>query len=218
LIDEIGQHVLVTACEEAAHWIDAVGSVAPAVSVNVAPRQLLDPLLPDRVESLLDQCGLEPNRLILEITEGALMRDPVAATIGLRRLSDLGVQLAVDDFGTGYSSLAYLQQFPIDLLKIDGSFVSDILSRSGSLLVRAIVQIAHTLGLTPVAEGVESAAQADALAACGCDLVQGYHLGRPVDTESTRTLILAYASDRASRAAPPAEPAPTGQGVVGARR
>ena len=87
-----------------------------------------------------------PARLILEITEGALMKDPAAATIGLRRLSDLGVRLAVDDFGTGYSSLAYLQQFPIDLLKIDGSFVSDILSRSGSLLVRAIVQIAHTLG------------------------------------------------------------------------
>ena len=92
------------------------------------------------------------------------MKDPAAATIGLRRLSDLGVRLAVDDFGTGYSSLAYLQQFPIDLLKIDGSFVSDILSRSGSLLVRAIVQIAHTLGLVPVAEGVESAAQSEALA------------------------------------------------------
>ena len=107
------------------------------------------------------------------------MKDPAAATIGLRRLSDLGVRLAVDDFGTGYSSLAYLQQFPIDLLKIDGSFVSDILTRSGSLLVRAIVQIAHTLGLVPVAEGVESAAQAEALAACGCDLAQGFHLGRP---------------------------------------
>ena len=180
LIDEIGQHVLVTACEEAARWIDAVGRAsAPSISVNVAPRQLLDPRLPDRVESLLDRCGLEPPRLILEITEGALMKDPAAATVGLRRLSDLGVRLAVDDFGTGYSSLAYLQQFPIDLLKIDGSFVSDILTRSGSLLVRAIVQIAHTLGLVPVAEGVESAAQAEALAACGCDLAQGFHLGRP---------------------------------------
>ena len=128
------------------------------------------------------------------------MKDPAAAKVGLRRLSDLGVRLAVDDFGTGYSSLAYLQQFPIDLLKIDGSFVSDILSRSGSLLVRAIVQIAHTLGLTPVAEGLESAAQAEALVACGCDLAQGFHLGRPLDAEATRALIVA-AADRAREAA-----------------
>src|SRR5262249_26314776 len=89
---------------------------------------------------------------------------------------------------TGYSSLAYLQQFPVDMLKIDMSFVNDVLSRSGSLLVRAIVQIAHTLGLTPVAEGVESAAQSDALAACGCDLVQGFHLGRPADANPHRPL------------------------------
>ena len=215
LIDEIGQHVLETACAEAAHWLDAVGNAAPSISVNVAPRQLLDPRLPDRVESLLDHCHLEPHRLILEITEGALMKDPAAATIGLRRLSDLGVRLAVDDFGTGYSSLAYLQQFPIDLLKIDGSFVSDILTRSGSLLVQAIVQIAHTLGLVPVAEGVESAAQLDALAGCGCDLAQGFHLGRPVDATATRALLASTFST-----VPAAQPgrAPSGQGVVGASR
>ena len=117
------------------------------------------------------------------------MKDPVAATSGLERLSRLGVRLAVDDFGTGYSSLAYLQQFPIDLLKIDGSFVNDMLTRSGSLLVRAIVQIAHTLGLVPVAEGVENQAQAEALLECGCDLAQGFHLGRPADAASTRQLI-----------------------------
>jgi len=127
------------------------------------------------------------------------MKDPAAATVGVRRLSELGVRLAVDDFGTGYSSLAYLQQFPVDMLKIDGSFVNDILTRSGSLLVRAIVQIAHTLGLTPIAEGVESAAQSGALAACGCDLVQGFHLGRPADADSTRALVV-------RAAAPPAHP------------
>ena len=216
LIDEIGHHVLVTACEEAARWTGIVGSGdAPAVSVNVAPRQLLDVHLPDRVESLLDRCRLDPPRLILEITEGALMKDPAAATVGLRRLSDLGVRLAVDDFGTGYSSLAYLQQFPIDLLKIDGSFVSDILSRSGSLLVQAIVQISHTLGLVPVAEGVESSAQSEALSACGCDLAQGFHLGRPVDAESTRALLTA---PRLAPAAVTSSPAPSGHGVVGASR
>jgi diguanylate cyclase (GGDEF)-like protein/PAS domain S-box-containing protein len=216
LIDEIGRHVLVTACRQAARWSGVVGrGAAPAVTVNVAPRQLLDPRLPDRVESLLEQCRLDPPRLILEITEGALMKDPVAATVGLRRLSDLGVRLAVDDFGTGYSSLAYLQQFPIDLLKIDGSFVSDILSRSGSLLVRAIVQIAHTLGLVPVAEGVESAAQAEALAACGCDLAQGFHLGRPADAASTTALL---ASSVVASATVGPDPASAGQGAVGASR
>src|SRR4029079_18164043 len=115
LIDEIGEHVLETACQEARRWsCDVPGTHAPAVSVNVSPRQLPDPRLPDRVESLLDRCQLEPHRLILEINEGALMKDPAAATVGLQRLSDLGVRLAVDDFGTGYSSLAYLQQFPVD--------------------------------------------------------------------------------------------------------
>jgi EAL domain-containing protein (putative c-di-GMP-specific phosphodiesterase class I) len=166
-----------------------MGAGAPAVSVNVAPRQLLDVELPDRVEALLERCGLEPARLILEITEGALMKDPIAAGVGLERLSKLGVRLAVDDFGTGYSSLAYLQQFPIDLLKIDRSFVNDVLTKSGSLLVQAIVQISHTLGLVPVAEGVESQAQADALVAFGCDLAQGFHLGRPADAKVTGELL-----------------------------
>jgi predicted signal transduction protein with EAL and GGDEF domain len=189
LIDEIGRHVLITACEEARRWGLEMGSDAPAVSINVAPRQLLDVQLPDRVEELLERCALEPARLILEITEGALMKDPIAAGVGLERLSKLGVRLAVDDFGTGYSSLAYLQQFPIDLLKIDRSFVNDVLTKSGSLLVQAIVQISHTLGLIPVAEGVESQAQADALVAFGCDLAQGFHLGRPADAAATGELL-----------------------------
>jgi Amt family ammonium transporter len=203
LIDEIGQHVLVAACAEARRWSLEMGATAPAVSVNVAPRQLLDPRLPDRVEALLDRCGLEADRLVLEITEGALMKDPEAAGVGLQRLSELGVRLAVDDFGTGYSSLAYLQQFPIDLLKIDRSFVNDMLTRSGSLLVQAIVQIAHTLGLVPVAEGVESQAQADALTEVGCDLAQGFHLGRPADAEATWELLR-----------PAAEPLPVGHGAL----
>ncbi|HTK16192.1 MAG TPA: EAL domain-containing protein [Acidimicrobiia bacterium] len=207
LIDEIGQHVLISACEEARRWGLEIGTGAPAVSVNVAPRQLLDVQLPDRVEALLERCALEPARLILEITEGALMKDPVAAGVGLERLSKLGVRLAVDDFGTGYSSLAYLQQFPIDLLKIDRSFVNDVLTKSGSLLVQAIVQISHTLGLVPVAEGVESQAQADALVEFGCDLAQGFHLGRPADASATGELL------RRSMAAPA-----VGQGVLEASR
>jgi diguanylate cyclase (GGDEF)-like protein/PAS domain S-box-containing protein len=189
LIDEIGNFVLLTACEEASRWTDEVGkAAAPAISVNVSPRQLLDADLAERVEGLLQRCGLEPAQLILEITEGALIKDPAAAAAKLRSLSRLGIRLAVDDFGTGYSSLAYLQQFPIDMLKIDRSFVNDML-RPESSLAEAIVQISHTLGLVPIAEGVENQAQADALAALGCDLAQGFHLGRPSDAVAARALL-----------------------------
>jgi diguanylate cyclase (GGDEF)-like protein/PAS domain S-box-containing protein len=189
LIDEIGNHVLSTACQEASRWSYEVRSaIAPAITVNVSPRQLLDADLPQRVDALLHRCGLDPRRLILEITEGALIKDPAAAAAKLRSLSELGVRLAVDDFGTGYSSLAYLQQFPIDMLKIDRSFVNDI-TKPGSSLAAAVVQISHTLGLVPIAEGVESQEQADALGDLGCDLAQGFHLGRPVDAAAARALI-----------------------------
>ena len=128
--------------------------------------------------------------MILEITEGALIKDPDAAAEKLHCLSRLGVRLAVDDFGTGYSSLAYLQQFPIDMLKIDRSFVNDM-TRPQSSLAAAIIQISHTLGLIPIAEGVENQAQANALAELGCDLAQGFHLGRPADAAATRALLIA---------------------------
>jgi EAL domain-containing protein (putative c-di-GMP-specific phosphodiesterase class I) len=204
LIDEIGNHVLLTACEEASRWSRALrGARAPAITVNVSPRQLLDADLPERVAALLDRCGLDPARLILEITEGALIKDPDAAAAKLESLSRLGVRLAVDDFGTGYSSLAYLQQFPIDMLKIDRSFVNDMIvdeassnsrpTKDGSppgSLAAAIVQISHTLGLVPIAEGVETQAQADALSALGCELAQGFHLGRPADANATLDLVL----------------------------
>jgi EAL domain-containing protein (putative c-di-GMP-specific phosphodiesterase class I) len=168
--------------------VHALGDGAPAVTVNMSPRQLLDADLPARVGMLLRRCALEPSRLILEITEHALIKDPDAAAAQLQRLSRLGVRLAVDDFGTGYSSLAYLQQFPIDMLKIDRSFVSDM-ARSGSSLAAAIVQIAHTLGLVPIAEGVETDAQVAALRDLGCDLAQGFLLGRPLDADATRELL-----------------------------
>ena len=195
LIDEIGNHVLSTACSEASRWAELVGGdVAPAVSVNLSPRQLGDLMLPDRVAAVLRHSAMSPDRLILEITEGALMKDPRAATDSLERLRRLGVQLAVDDFGTGYSSLAYLQRFPIDLLKIDGSFIDESLAGSEWSLARAIVQIAHALGLTPIAEGVELPSQAEALRSFGCHLAQGYHLGRPVEADVARELVMSSAA------------------------
>jgi diguanylate cyclase (GGDEF)-like protein/PAS domain S-box-containing protein len=202
LIDEIGNHVLSTACSEASRWAELVGSdVAPAVSVNLSPRQLGDVMLPDRVAAVLRHSAVSPDRLILEITEGALMKDPRAATDSLERLRRLGVQLAVDDFGTGYSSLAYLQRFPIDLLKIDGSFIDESLAGSEWSLARAIVQIAHALGLTPIAEGVELPTQAEALRSFGCHLAQGYHLGRPVEADVARELVVSSAAGLATSCA-----------------
>jgi len=189
LIDEIGEHVLSLACGEARAWSGLAGEAAPSVTVNLSPRQLLDPGLPDRVEQLLTGCGLEPQRLVLEITESALMEDPPRAVASLGRLGDLGVRLAVDDFGTGYSSLSYLQRFPVHLLKVDGAFVDDSLLDHGWSLAEAIVQISHALGLVPIAEGIETRAQAEALASFGCDLGQGYHLGRPMSAEDARRLV-----------------------------
>jgi diguanylate cyclase (GGDEF)-like protein len=190
LIEEIGHHVLVAAIEEAVRWGRQVGAAAPSVSVNLSPRQLLDPALSDRVELALHRSGLPPAQLILEITEGALMEDPVAATESLQRLGRLGVRLAVDDFGTGYSSLAYLQRFPVDVLKIDGSFVDDSLAAGGWSLAGAILQIAQSLELVAIAEGVETEQQAEALRSMGCVLAQGYHLGRPMDAEGARQLVV----------------------------
>ncbi len=189
LIDEIGHHVLRTACAEAFGWLRSAGADAPAVSVNVSPRQLLDPAFPDRVELLLNRCGLPPALLILEITENALMDDPDAALDSLTRLSRLGIRLAVDDFGTGYSSLAYLQHFPVDILKVDKSFVGDLTTGPTPSLAAAIVQISHTLGLVAIAEGIEDPSQRDALASLGCDLGQGYHLGRPMDADAATALV-----------------------------
>ena len=118
------------------------------------------------------------------------MVDPEMAATNLRRLRQLGVRLAVDDFGTGYSSLSYLERFPIDFVKIDGSFVNNMLIRPESSMVEAIVQLSHTLGLVPIAEGVESEAQSRALLSFGCDLAQGYFLAHPLGADALHELLL----------------------------
>jgi diguanylate cyclase (GGDEF)-like protein len=201
LISEVGEFVLQTACAEAVAWQRLVGRhhVGPAVSVNLSPTQLLDLGLADRMIELLDEIGLSPDQLILEITEGAIMHDPGTVAGALDRLRRLGVQLAVDDFGTGYSSLAYLHQFPLHILKIDRAFVSEV-HRDGTTLAHAVVQLAHTLELTPIAEGVESQIEADALIEMGCELAQGFHLGRPVPAADARVLIAATARPAADDA------------------
>lgn len=176
LIVTIGRWVLERACHQAATWQDAhPGDQALRLHVNLSPRQLQDGDLADHVADLLADTGLAPGSLALEITERGLVHNPDTVARQLHALSDIGVHLAIDDFGTGHSSLDYLRRFPIDILKIDKVFVSDIGDRSGpTSLTGAIVDLAHTLDLTVVAEGVERPHHATALRTMGCHLGQGY--------------------------------------------
>jgi diguanylate cyclase (GGDEF)-like protein/PAS domain S-box-containing protein len=182
LIEDIGNLILDQACADLRRW-QVAGIAAPAfsVSVNLAPQQLVGHCLLGEVELALATHGLDPSCLILEITEGAMMRDTHAAIANLTRLRALGIRVAVDDFGTGYSSLAYLQRFPLDILKIDKSFVDGIDGGpEQSALPHAIIRLAQTLHLEPIAEGVERESQQVRLRELGCELAQGYYLAMPV--------------------------------------
>jgi diguanylate cyclase (GGDEF)-like protein/PAS domain S-box-containing protein len=187
LIRELGRQVLLEACTQVRRWQVEHPELEPlTVSVNISPRQLQVDGLVEHITEALTESGLPPSNLVLEITEGAMMHDTEGTIAKLHVLKALGVRLAVDDFGTGYSSLSYLQRFPVDIIKIDQSFVSAIEpavepASSKASLVRAIVSLAQTLGLQAVAEGVETKAQAEILAELGCDLAQGYHFARPMD-------------------------------------
>ena len=184
LISEMGQATLTEACTQARRWQEA-GGQRLGMNVNLSPRQLLDPDIVRHVAETLAVSGLDPADLILEITEQAIIRDPESAARHAKGLAELGLRLAVDDFGTGYSSLLYLQRFPIAVLKIDRSFIEGIeKGPDGASLARAIVRLADSLGLTAIAEGVETAGQACVLREIGCVLAQGFHLGRPADAQT----------------------------------
>jgi len=179
LIVPIGAWVIQEACRQAKRWQDAGWPLR--VGVNLSLRQFQSGDLLEVVEKALRANGLEPRSLELEITESLAMADPTAITATLSALRELGVQLALDDFGTGYSSLAYLRRLPLDRLKIDRSFTHDMEStRDGKVLTGTIISMAHALGLTVIAEGVETAGQQALLAQLDCDEIQGYHLGRPM--------------------------------------
>jgi diguanylate cyclase (GGDEF)-like protein len=191
LVGELGRQVLTKACRDARRWQIAFPSDPPlSVSVNVSPRQLQDDALLGHVTEALEAAGLAPSDLILEVTEGAMMHDVETTIRRLHALKDLGVRLAVDDFGTGYSSLSYLQRFPVDLLKIDRAFVSVLENQADdSSLANAIISLAKTMHLSVVAEGVETAAQARALRAYGCERVQGFFFARPVAAADLERLL-----------------------------
>lgn len=182
LIDLLGTWVLEEACREAVRW-SRNGLPPIKLAVNVSPRQLRGNLL-DAVDQALASSGLEPERLELEITEGTLVQQAEEGMRILKSLRDRGVQLAVDDFGSGYSSLAYLKTLPLNKLKIDRMFVHDLPhSSDDDAIARTIITLAHGLGLTVVAEGVETEEQAHCLRAHACDQVQGYLYGRAVAGE-----------------------------------
>ncbi|MCV2489420.1 EAL domain-containing protein [Geodermatophilus sp. YIM 151500] len=179
LIGPLTTRVLDLALAASAGW-SAVGHDV-AVAVNLSPRSLHDADLVDEVERLLRRHGVPADRLTLEVTESAVMADPARAVGVLHQLRDLGVRLSVDDFGTGYSSLSYLKRLPVQEVKIDRSFITGLGTDGDDLpIVRAIVDMGRHMGLEVVAEGVEDQATEELLAAMGCDLVQGWHLGRPM--------------------------------------
>ncbi|WP_295393422.1 EAL domain-containing protein [uncultured Thiodictyon sp.] len=196
LIHPIGRWVLNQAVAQARDW-QALARVR--VSINIAGPQIAAGDLARNLAAALDQVGLDPGLLEIEVLERCLLRDPDQALAELNRVHDLGVTIALDDFGTGYSSLSYLKRLPVDYLKIDKSFIAHLMSDSGdAAIVRSTISMAHNLGIQVIAEGVETADQLAYLAGAGCDLVQGFLLSRPVAPEviteglaSGRPLILA---------------------------
>jgi EAL domain-containing protein (putative c-di-GMP-specific phosphodiesterase class I) len=174
----------------AAGW-RARGLPLGRVSVNLSARQFQQAGLAQRVRAALEDSGLEPSGLELEITESTVMRDTEQAAEVLRSLKALGIALSIDDFGTGYSSLSYLKLFPLDVLKIDRSFVKDVVEDpNGAAITRAIIALAHGLNLEAVAEGVETPAQVNFLRANGCDEIQGYYFSPPVWPEQLEQMMM----------------------------
>jgi diguanylate cyclase (GGDEF)-like protein len=188
-IIDIGRWVLQQAWADLGAWqTDRTKDLA--VSVNVSAHQLMSAGFADTVAAVLDRASTHPGRLTLEVTESVFVRDGERALFVLNDLKDIGVMLALDDFGTGYSSLGYLRRFPVDTVKIDREFVANLGDDPAShTIVRAVIQLAHGLGMTVVSEGVETAAQHRELAELGCDFCQGYYFARPMTASNLDTLI-----------------------------
>lgn len=189
LILQIGDWALRAACRELKTW-HQMGHTDLSVAVNISSHQFQQPGFVSLVKGLIDETGVSPASLHLELTEGVMLRDSKAIIEVLKQLKDIGVVMALDDFGTGYSSLAYLRRFPIDIIKIDQSFVLDLIANpEAASIVRAIIAMAGSLNMKTVAEGVETKQQLDFLASHGCDVIQGFYLSRALPTDEFITLL-----------------------------
>jgi EAL domain-containing protein (putative c-di-GMP-specific phosphodiesterase class I) len=185
LIIPLGRWVLKEACEKAREWRTRFVNRRPLqMSVNLSVRHFQDPTLLQDVQQALNDSGIEPWSLTLEITESVLMHSSEATLARLRALKALGLKLAIDDFGTGYSSLGYLQQFPIDVLKIDRSFVEAVgIEEVDPVLARAIIALGRTMQIETIAEGIERPEQREGLRVLGCSLGQGYYFAKPMSAQ-----------------------------------
>ncbi|WP_394153353.1 EAL domain-containing protein [Loktanella salsilacus] len=196
LIIPLGEWILRTSCLQAAEWPDLF------VAVNLSPTQFKQQDLIGSVKQVLDDTGLAPDRLELEITEGVLLEQTAYSLMTLRGLQDLGVRIAMDDFGTGYSSLSYLQMFAFDKIKLDQSFVQELGKSSGATsIVRTVLDLGRSLGMVTTAEGVETADQRDYLTQQGCNQMQGYYFSKPVPAAEINALLESSLSDRATKLA-----------------
>ena len=191
LILPLGLQVLTAACDQAAAWIRQYPEREEfSVSVNLSGRQLENPGLAEEVDAALSASGLKPDRLWLEVTESVLLDESGPSFSTLHTLKEVGVTLVVDDFGTGYSSLLYVRRLPVDVLKIDQSFVAGLgRQRADDTIVSTVIDLAHSLGLTAVAEGVETAEQAKRLAVLRCELAQGFYWSPPTDASTVMSWI-----------------------------
>ena len=184
LINEVGEWVLQTACEQIRKW-HLMDFEPMRIAVNVSAQQFDDPMLIDKVRRALKETKLPPEFLELELTESCLMSDPAQTTALLREIRDVGVRIAIDDFGTGYSSLTYLHEFPLNALKIDKNFVQSVASNDrGGPISKMVIGLGQNLGLEVIAEGVETEAQLQYMREHGCDVAQGYFYARPESPEA----------------------------------
>jgi len=190
LIDPIGRWVLEEACRQLRAWDATWPAARLTMSVNVSARQLAEPDFVADVATLVHDHAFAPGRLILELTEGVLLRDTDATLTTLRDLKQTGVRLAIDDFGTGYSSLSYLRQFPIDMIKIDRSFVASMSNGPDeTALMQSILKLSDTLHLETIAEGIEDAGQLAQLRTLGADLGQGFLFAKPLAPDDIGALL-----------------------------
>ena len=216
LVLELGIEVLRLACHKARAWQGRWGPAAPRMHVNLSSRQVADPELVRLVAEVLAETGVDPALVCLELTESILLEDAEAAIVAISALKDLGISLAIDDFGTGYSSLSYLSRLPVDVVKVDKSFVDglDPIEGDARVVAAAIMSLARTLGLSTIAEGVTTVVQLGELHRLGCDAAQGYYFSPPLDSEGidaylARTLAggdLSADGDQPVRAPGPSTP------------